>query len=83
VPDVFVRIVQHSNNLHLSSYSEASTKDVCIFLYNLVSILALDMVTKIICPLFQIGPDNYMFEEGRRSIPTQPLQMAANSGKET
>lgn len=45
--------------------------------------LSLDMVTKIICPLFQIGPDNYMFEEGRRSIPTQPLQMAANSGKET
>lgn len=27
VPDVFVRIVQHSNNLHLSTYSETSTKD--------------------------------------------------------
>ncbi|XP_062219085.1 MACPF domain-containing protein At4g24290-like isoform X2 [Phragmites australis] len=27
VPDVFVRIVQQPNNLHLSSYSESSTKD--------------------------------------------------------
>ncbi|KAJ1279166.1 hypothetical protein BS78_04G134300 [Paspalum vaginatum] len=27
VPDVFVRIVQQPNNLHLSSYSETSTKD--------------------------------------------------------
>ncbi|XP_006647301.1 MACPF domain-containing protein At1g14780-like [Oryza brachyantha] len=27
VPDVFVRMVQQPNNLHLSSYSESSTKD--------------------------------------------------------
>ena len=40
VPDVFVRIVQQPNNLHLSTYSETSTKDVSIS-YNLVSIWCL------------------------------------------
>jgi len=35
--DVSVRIVQQPNNLHLSTYSETSTKDVSIS-YNLVSI---------------------------------------------
>jgi hypothetical protein len=32
------------------------------------------MVKKNICPLFQIGPGSYLFEEGRRSILTQSLQ---------
>jgi hypothetical protein len=31
VPDVFVKIVQQPNYLHLSSYSETSTRDVSIF----------------------------------------------------
>ena len=40
VRDVSVRIVQQPNNLHLSTYSETSTKDVSIS-YNLVSICCL------------------------------------------
>lgn len=81
VPDVFVRIVQQPNNLHLSSYSETSTKDVSIFItFNL---LPLGFETYVQCLLFQTGPNSYMFEEGWRHIHTKSLQMAANSAKET